>query len=107
VIALTAPDPSRTPDPLPSPSRDGVLQSLEYIREEVEKSLRSGSMQHPTIEKALNEKARLLIYACQVTAGILKDADLDDIKRRIAALEERRQGRDSPIPDPLTIAGGK
>jgi hypothetical protein len=80
------------------PSRGAVLSCLEELRAGTLQKLRTGRLKDKELEKARNEKARLLVYICQVMAGILKDQDLDEFKQRIAALEdvkakdERRRG---------------
>jgi len=71
----------------PIPSRGEVLLTLTWCQNELQKKLKAGRFKDITLEKARNEKMRLLVYTCQVMAGILKDQDLDEIKQRITALE--------------------
>ena len=75
--------------PLP-PSREVVLACLEEARRDLHTKVKVGRFKSPALEKARNEKIRLLITCCQVMAGIMKDADLDDLKKRLDALEEGR-----------------
>ena len=72
------------------PSRESVLLCLEECRRDLKNKLDHGRFKSPALEKARNEKIRLLITCCQVMAGIMKDADLDDLKKRLDALEDER-----------------
>lgn len=74
-------------------SREGVLQTLEFTRADLQRKLKSGRFRDPEAEKLRDAKTRLLIYNCQVLAGVLKDADLDEIKQRIEQLEEGGRNR--------------
>ena len=72
------------------PSREVVLACLEEARRDLHTKVKVGRFKSPALEKARNEKIRLLITCCQVMAGIMKDADLDDLKKRLDALEDER-----------------
>ena len=72
------------------PSREVVLACLEEARRYLHTKIKSVRVKSPALEKARNEKIRLLITCCQVMAGIMKDADLDDLKKRLDALEDER-----------------
>jgi len=72
------------------PSREVVLACLEEARRDLHTKVKVGRFKSPALEKARNEKIRLLITCCQVMAGIMKDADLDDLKKRLGALEDER-----------------
>ena len=69
------------------PSREVVLACLEEARRDLHTKVKVGRFKSPALEKARNEKIRLLITCCQVMAAIMKDADLDDLKRRLDDLE--------------------
>ena len=89
------------------PSREGVLQALEWSRQQLQQKLQSGRFRDPEAEKLRDAKTRLLIYNCQVLAGVLKDAELEEIKQRIEQLEQMEQRKAKPrqnhTPDnPLT-----
>ena len=73
------------------PSREVVLACLEEARRDLHTKIKSGRVKSPALEKARNEKIRLLITCCTAMAAIMKDADLDDLKRRLDNLE--RGGR--------------
>lgn len=82
------------------PSREGVLQALEWSRQQLQQKLQSGRFRDPEAEKLRDAKTRLLIYNCQVLAGVLKDAELEEIKQRIEQLEQRKdKPRRNHTPD--------
>lgn len=94
------------------PSRDVILSCLEEARRELHHKVTTGRIRDIDLEKARNEKTRLLIYCCSTMAGILKERDLDAMEERLAALEASRSRGPSRAhhgyyPDPCTIAGGK
>ena len=72
--------------PLP-PSREVVLACLEEARRDLHTKIKSGRVKSPALERERNAKLKILISCCQVMAAILKDADLDDLKRRLDDLE--------------------
>ena len=69
------------------PSRESVLLCLEECRRDLKNKLDHGRFKSPALERERNAKAKILISCCQVMAAILKDADLDDLKRRLDDLE--------------------
>ena len=69
------------------PSRESVLLCLEECRRDLKNKLDHGRFKSPALERERNAKAKILISCCQVMAGIMKDADLDDLKRRLDDLE--------------------
>jgi hypothetical protein len=104
-----------TNDPPLLPSREGILQTLEQVRADLTRKLTTGRFRNPDVEKMRDVKTRLLIYNCQVLAGVLKDADLDDLKHRLEVLEGRKDPRRIgpttgpsfprfPDPDPITLS---
>ena len=70
-------------------SRGQVLIVLTWCLNELQRKLKTGRLKNIPLEKARNEKIRLLVYTCQVMAGVIKDQDIDEIKRRIDVLENR------------------
>lgn len=95
------------------PSRGSVLSDLESVRQDIYHKVKSGRIRDPSVEKARIDQARLFVYICQVEAAIMKDLDLDELKKRVAELE-RAPGPTRPrqyIPeqnyDPVTLEGGK
>ena len=72
--------------PLP-PSREVVLACLEEARRDLHTKSKSGRVKAPALERDRNAKLKSLISCCQVMAAIMKDADLDDLKRRLDDLE--------------------
>ena len=71
------------------PSRESVLLCLEECRRDLKNKLDHGRFKSPALERERNAKAKILISCCQVMAAIMKDADLDDLKRRLDDLERR------------------
>jgi hypothetical protein len=69
------------------PSRESVLLCLEECRRDLKNKLDHGRFKSPALERERNAKAKILISCCQVMAAIMKDADLDDLKRRLDDLE--------------------
>ena len=73
------------------PSRESVLLCLEECRRDLKNKLDHGRFKSPALERERNAKAKILISCCQAMAAIMKDADLDGLKRRLDDLE--RSGR--------------
>jgi len=73
------------------PSRASVLECLEEARKELHAKVKTGRIKNQALEKARNEKIRLLIYCCSTLAGILKDRDLDELNERISRLEQAKR----------------
>ena len=69
------------------PSRESVLLCLEEGRRDLKNKLDHRRLKSPALERERNAKAKILISCCQVMAAIMKDADLDDLKRRLDDLE--------------------
>jgi len=69
------------------PSREVVLACLEEARRDLHTKIKSGRVKSPALERERNAKLKILISCCQVMAAIMKDADLDDLKRRLDDLE--------------------
>ena len=69
------------------PSRESVLLCLEECRRDLKNKLDHGRFKSPALERERNAKAKILISCCQAMAAIMKDADLDDLKRRLDDLE--------------------
>jgi branched-subunit amino acid aminotransferase/4-amino-4-deoxychorismate lyase len=79
------------PEILTIPSRAVVLECLEEARRELHAKVKTGRIKNQALEKARNEKIRLLIYCCSTLAGILKDRDLDELHERISRLEQAKR----------------
>ena len=71
----------------PLPSRESVLLCLEECRRDLKNKLDHGRFKSPALERERNAKAKILISCCQAMAAIMKDADLEDLKRRLDDLE--------------------
>lgn len=97
------------------PSRASVLECLEEARKELHAKVKTGRIKNQALEKARNEKIRLLIYCCSTLAGILKERDMDELHERISRLEKAKRTPQLGSGcnchdydhDPCTIRGGK
>jgi len=79
------------PEFLTIPSRNLVLECLENCRKDLHAKVKTGRIKDQSLERARNEKIRLLIYCCSTMAGIMKDREMDALHEKIKHLEEENR----------------
>lgn len=79
-----------TPDtPSLGRPRGEALNSLSSVRRRLAALIRDFE-KNKAVDKLLIDRLRALVYAYSALAGIVKDAELDDLEHRLTALEAAR-----------------
>jgi hypothetical protein len=75
-------------DNTPSMTREDVIHTLSWSIAECKRVYKKPKMSVEENERLARLKT--LIYACNVLASVLKDTDLEEMNKKITALEEAR-----------------
>lgn len=85
-------------------NREAILKANSALIAQLQARLKAKRFKPAEGDSARLGYARCLIHALNVQAVILKDAELDEINKRISALEEAQKSRDKPASLPSFVS---